>query len=57
VIDAERSAIEHYLNIIQHSAKGDPVTADLATRILADEEEHRTLFEGFLAGLPSRSAW
>lgn len=52
VLEAERTAIAHYGDIIrQAEADGDPVTADLATQLLADEEGHRTLFEGFLAGM------
>ena len=52
VIEAENSAIEHYRDIIHHAeSNDDPVTADLATQILADEEEHLRLFEGFLAAL------
>lgn len=47
VVEAERAAIQHYQDIIRQTADSDPVTADLATRILAEEEEHRTLFEGF----------
>lgn len=52
VIEAESSAIEHYRGVIHHAeSNDDPVTADLATQILADEEEHLTLFEGFQAAL------
>jgi bacterioferritin len=52
VIEAEISAIEHYRDIIdQAESSKDPVTMDLATQLLADEEKHRTLFEGFLAEL------
>jgi bacterioferritin len=52
VVEAELSAIEHYRNIIHHSeASDDPVTADLATQLLADEEEHLALFQGFQAAL------
>ena len=50
VIEAERSAIDHYRKIIALAEEEhDPVTADLATRLLADEEKHRVQFEGFLA--------
>ncbi len=49
VIEAERGAIEHYNEIIEFADEhGDPVTADMVTTILADEEGHRRLFEGFL---------
>eukprot|EP00913_Durusdinium_trenchii_P013423 g12604.t1 len=52
VIDSETEAIEHYSKIIEHCEKdSDPVTADLATQLLAEEEEHRSLFLGFLAEL------
>jgi bacterioferritin len=52
VIEAERDAIIHYRHIIAHCASiQDPVTADLVTRILAEEEEHCTLFEGYLKEL------
>lgn len=52
VLEAERGAVAHYRQIVEISQdSGDPVTADLATQLLADEEKHRTLFEGFLAGL------
>lgn len=47
-LEAERAAIDHYRNIIKATQEEDPVTADLATQLLADEEEHRSLFEGFL---------
>jgi bacterioferritin len=49
VIEAESGAIAHYNEIIQYADEhGDPVTADMVTKILADEEGHRRLFEGFL---------
>ena len=49
VIEAERGAIEHYNAIIEFSEEvGDPVTADMVTAILRDEEGHMRLFEGFL---------
>ena len=49
VIEAETGAIEHYNKIIEFCDEhGDPVTADMVTTILADEEGHRRLFEGFL---------
>jgi hypothetical protein len=50
VVDAESSAIEHYRDIIHHAeSNDDPVTVDLVTQLLADEEEHLTLFQGFQA--------
>jgi bacterioferritin len=49
VIEAESGAIDHYNEIIEYCDEhGDPVTADMVTTILADEEGHRRLFEGFL---------
>ena len=53
VIEAERSAISTYKEIISVAGDEDPVTQDLAVQILADEEGHRTLFEGFLKSLKS----
>lgn len=55
VIEAEHAAIDHYREIIHHAeSSDDPVTMDLATQILADEEEHLRLFEGFMAEIESR---
>lgn len=52
VIAAEREAIATYKEIFTACDAGiDPVTQDLAVQILADEEAHRTLFEGFLRSL------
>lgn len=48
VIDAEQGAIDHYLKLIKACADDDPVTADMVTTILADEEAHLRQFEGFL---------
>ena len=48
VITAEESACEQYYRIIQATHSSDPVTADLCTRLLADEEEHLVMFRGFL---------
>ena len=48
VIEAEQGAIDHYLKIIKVTADVDPVTADMVTTILADEEGHLRMFEGFL---------
>jgi bacterioferritin len=48
VIEAESGAIEHYNHIIEFSEGKDPVTQDMVTAILQDEEGHRRLFEGFL---------
>jgi bacterioferritin len=48
VIEAERGAIDHYNRIIETSDSVDPVTQDMVTEILHDEEGHLRLFEGFL---------
>ena len=48
VIAAEEAACAQYHKIISTSHTSDPVTADLCTRLLADEEEHLVLFRGFL---------
>ena len=48
VIAAEGGAIEHYSRIIQETEGVDPVTNDMVTTILADEEGHLRLFQGFL---------
>jgi bacterioferritin len=48
VLDAEKDAIETYRGLIDAAEEAnDPVTEDLAVTILADEEAHRTEFEGF----------
>jgi len=48
VIEAERGAIEHYTRMIQATDGIDPVTQDMLTTILADEQNHLRTFEGFL---------
>jgi bacterioferritin len=48
VIEAETGAIEHYNQVIEFCEGKDPVTQDMVTEILHDEEGHRRLFEGFL---------
>ena len=48
VIAAEEAACQQYHKIISAAHRSDPVTADLCTRLLADEEEHLVLFRGFL---------
>jgi bacterioferritin len=48
VIEAETGAIEHYNAIIEFTEDLDPVTNDMVIAILADEEGHRRLFEGYL---------
>jgi bacterioferritin len=48
VIAAEDSAIAHYERIIKLCEGKDYATQDLAIGILADEQEHRREFVGFL---------
>ncbi len=48
VIDAERGAIRHYTRLIAATEGIDPVTQDMLTTILADEQNHLRTFEGFL---------
>src|SRR3954464_7500336 len=48
VIEAETGAIEHYNAIIEFTEDLDPVTNDMVVAILANEEGHRRLFEGYL---------
>ena len=48
VIEAESGAIDYYNQIIEFCADRDPVTEDMVITILADEEGHKRLFEGFL---------
>jgi bacterioferritin len=48
VIAAETGAIEHYTRVIEETDGIDPVTQDMVTAILEDEQGHRRLFEGFL---------
>jgi bacterioferritin len=55
VIEAEKGAIEHYSKIIQACQEADPVTADMLTTILADEEEHMRTFEGYLKEYDKRA--
>lgn len=48
VIEAENDAIEQYNKLIKMCDGGDYVTQDLVIGLLADEESHRTIFQGFL---------
>jgi len=48
VIAAEESAIEGYMRVIEESRDVDPATEDLAITLMADEQEHRREFLGFL---------
>ena len=49
VIAAEEAAIAQYKKIIKIAGDTDPVTEDMCVTLLADEEEHRREFLGFLA--------
>lgn len=51
VLQAEKEAISTYQEITKACGDADLVTQDLAIEILAEEEAHRTLFEGFLKSL------
>ena len=48
VIEAEAGAISFYSDLIQATDGVDPVTQDMVITILADEEGHMRLFEGYL---------
>jgi bacterioferritin len=48
VIIAEDEAIEGYNKLIKDCDGVDYVTQDLAITLLADEEGHKTLFNGYL---------
>src|SRR4051794_12294474 len=48
VIEAESGAIDHYTRVIEETEGVDPVTQDMLTAILRDEQGHKRLFEGFL---------
>jgi bacterioferritin len=48
VITAEDEAIRGYNILIKDCDGVDYVTQDLAIRLLADEESHKSLFEGYL---------
>ena len=50
-LEYERVAIVTYQEIYAAGEGVDPVTQDLVVKILADEERHRTLLEGFLRTL------
>lgn len=56
VVEAERDAIATYNRIVEACEGEDYVTQDLAIEILGEEEEHRTLFEGFLSSFQEERA-
>ena len=47
VIETEETAVAQYKKIIQ-MCDDDPVTEDMCVTLLADEEEHLRLFQGYL---------
>jgi bacterioferritin len=48
VLQAEKDAIATYRELIEAANEADdPVTEDLAVTILADEEDHRSKFQGY----------
>ena len=51
VLEAERDAIARYERLIEACEEKDIITRDLAIEIIADEEKHRDVFEGFLTKL------
>ena len=46
--DSFLAAIEGYNKLIKECDGTDFVTQDLAVRLLADEDSHRSIFEGYL---------
>jgi bacterioferritin len=55
VIQAEAGAIEHYQRIIEATDGIDWATQDMVITVLADEQAHMRLFEGFLRELEADS--
>jgi bacterioferritin len=52
VIEAEGDAVSTYEALVDAAEEADdPVTEDLATELLADEQEHLAEFKGFREGL------
>lgn len=56
VIEAEEGAIEQYQKIIKLCDGVDYATQDLAITLMADEQEHRREFVGFLAEYDKKAA-
>ena len=48
VIEAESGAIAHYQDLVERTDGVDPVTQDMVIEIMADEQGHLRMFEGFL---------
>lgn len=55
VLDAENAAIEHYNHLVRITDGVDYVTQDMVITLLADEEEHRRTFEGYLTEYQKKS--
>lgn len=55
VIEAERGAIDHYNGVLEFCEGLDLVTQDMVIEILADEQKHLRLFEGFLREYETKS--
>jgi bacterioferritin len=51
VLEVEQGAIARYENLIRACEGSDYATHELGIEILAEEEKHRALFEGFLTRL------
>ncbi|QDU63767.1 Bacterioferritin [Planctomycetes bacterium Pan216] len=56
VIDAEDGAIKQYNKLIKLCDGIDYVTQDLCITLLADEEEHRRIFTGYLTEYQKRGS-
>ena len=56
VIDAEEAAIEQYEKIIRLCDGYDYVTQDMCITLLADEQQHRREFVGFLKEYESQQS-
>lgn len=54
VIKAETEALDNYRKTVRLCEGVDYVTMDLCTRLMADEEEHLSLFNGFLKELEKK---
>jgi len=48
VIEAEQGAINHYQQVVDRTEEVDPVTQDMVITVMADEQGHLRMFEGFL---------
>jgi bacterioferritin len=57
VIDAEEAACRQYQKLIEICDGVDYVTQDLCIKLLADEEEHRREFQGYLKEYEREPEW